>query len=198
MMKKQPGSRTRASCSRLFSPGKESCRAPVGRGAPPRRPIPAAPLVTLLSLRGRSAPVAIRNTLCTAPLAMPPAVALSATSGRKYPKNAVKTKVLESFRAWNMFRPEVLCPAYQTLSFKALLSYRLCAVIRWPLTRTRATLAYQGCPLRLPCRRENRCPPCHASVGATLAVARPTALLVALRRVGLSDDPFHCTSFYVP
>ncbi len=36
------------------------------------------------------------------------------------------------------------------LKFTALLSYRLCPYIRWPLTRTRAAPAPQGCPLRLP------------------------------------------------
>ena len=60
MMKKQPGSRTRASCSRLFSPGKEPCRAPVGRGdhtpPPNTRRTPCHPPVIARALCARGNP----------------------------------------------------------------------------------------------------------------------------------------------
>ena len=75
---------------------------------------------------------------------------LSANSGRKYPKNAVKTKVLKSFRAWRASHADTFHPAYQVLKSTAVLSYRPCAAIRWPLTRTRAALTRQGWLLRLP------------------------------------------------
>ena len=63
---------------------------------------------------------------------------LSANSGRKYPKNAAKTKVLESFprlecRPWKPF-----CHANRALRCNALLSHGPCGTIRWPLTRARA------------------------------------------------------------
>ena len=110
--------------------------------------------------------------------------ALSANSGRKYPKNAVKTKVLKSFRAWSMSHADAFRPANQVLKSTAVLSHRLCAAIRWPLTPARAALSYQGCPLRLP-RRQRTCrTPCHAPVGATLAVARALRILLRFRRAG--------------
>ena len=63
------------------------------------------------------------------------------------------------------------CHAYQTLGFAAVLSHRLCAAIRWPLTRARAGLARPGNPLRLP---PNYVLFFFVCVGATLAVARRT------------------------
>ena len=79
---------------------------------------------------------------------------------------------------------EISCHAYETLGFTALLSYRLYAAIRWPLTRTRAALSYQGCHLRLPRRQRTRRTSCHAPVGATLAVARALHILLRFRRAG--------------
>ena len=64
------------------------------------------------------------------------------------------------------------CHANQVLKYNAALSYRFCATIRWPLTRTRAAQVEQGYHLRLPRRRGTRRTSCHAPVVATLAVAR--------------------------
>ena len=72
-----------------------------------------------------------------------------------------KPMVLESFRAWNASRVDTRLPRVPTARSHALLSHRLRAAIRWPLTRTRAALAYQGCPLRLPRRRRTHCTSCH-------------------------------------
>ena len=75
---------------------------------------------------------------------------LSANSGRKYLKNAAKTKVLKSFArlecspCGNIFTART-----KTLKPTVLLSYRLCATIRWPLAQARANLVVQGCSLRL-------------------------------------------------
>ena len=102
---------------------------------------------------------------------------LSANSGRKYPKNAAKTKVLGSFSRWKC------CPHRYTLTPRTgickictLLSHGLCAAIRWPLTRARAALAQQGYPLRLSFSGQ-RCRLLRSSIGK--------------RRVGvgLPDDP---------
>ena len=74
---------------------------------------------------------------------------LSASSGRKYPKNAVKTHGFEILCAaevpsvWKVF-----CHANGVRKVIALLSYRLSVYSRWPLTRTRAGLARQGRLLR--------------------------------------------------
>ena len=64
-----------------------------------------------------------------------------------------------------MSHAEALLPREPTAQSQAVLSHCLFAAIRWPLTRTRAALAYQGCPLRLPHRRGNRRTSCHAPVG---------------------------------
>ena len=82
---------------------------------------------------------------------------LSANSGRKYPKNAVKTHGFEILSApgiYPMWKPS--CPAYQTLKFTAVLSYRLCAAIRWPLTRARAALVRPGFCVYRPARCGHR------------------------------------------
>ena len=76
---------------------------------------------------------------------------LSANSGRKYPKNAVKTHGFEILCAagvpsvWKAF-----CHANEVRKVIALPSYRLCVYSRWPLTRARAGLARRGRLLRLP------------------------------------------------
>ena len=64
------------------------------------------------------------------------------------------------------------CHANQVLKYNAELSYRFCATIRWPLTRTRAAQVEQGYHLRLPRRRGTRRTSCHAPAGATLVAAR--------------------------
>ena len=89
--------------------------------------------------------------------------------------------VLKSFRAWSMSHADALRPANQVLKSTAVLSRRLCAAIRWPLTRARAGLARPGNPLRLP--------PDYVlfffvCVGATLAVARALHILLRFRRAG--------------
>ena len=70
-----------------------------------------------------------------------------------------------------------------------MLSHRLCAAIRWPLTRARAGLMNQGYPLRLPCGAMWASRPTQnwelVFVGATLAVARmpgKECLPIAVRR----------------
>ena len=95
----------------------------------------------------RTLAVAIRNT--PAP-AYASGGSLSFCGERKGGKNAAKTKVLESF-------PWAECCLHRFPSavrmgvskFHSLLSHCLCVCSRWPLTRARAALAQQGCPLRL-------------------------------------------------
>ena len=87
-------------------------------------------------------------------------------------------------RGWAVVRVEAFCHANRTRRFIILLSYRLCAYSRWPLTRTRAALVEQGYPLRLPRRQRTRRTSCHAPVGATLAVARALHILLRFRRAG--------------
>ena len=78
----------------------------------------------------RTLAVAIRNT--PAP-AYADRGALSANSGRKYPKNAAKTKVFwESFRAWNTYRMETLLPRVPIAQV-----HRLAFVSSLPLHTTR-------------------------------------------------------------
>ena len=68
--------------------------------------------------------------------------ALSANSGRKYPKNAAKTNGFGILCAPGMHSVwKTSYHAHRTRRFTAVLSRRLCATIRWPLTRARAALA---------------------------------------------------------
>ena len=92
--------------------------------------------------------------------------------------------VLKSFRAWGMSHADALRPANQVLKSTAVLSRRLCAAIRWPLTPARVALVEQGYPLRLPRRQRTRRTSCHAPVGATLAVTRALHILLRFRRAG--------------
>ncbi len=117
--------------------------------------------------------VAIRNPLCTAPLVLPPA-------GYFLPSAAESTqRTPPKPRFWNPSAPEMRpvwktsCHANQTLNFNAVLSYRPCVYIRWPLTRTRAAPVEQGCPQRLPRRRRTRRASCHAPVGADAYIGPP-------------------------
>ena len=117
-----------------------------------------------LSLRGRSAPVAIRSP-SAAVFMSPTAPFLSAAKERE-------ERTPPKPRFWNPSAAEVLpvtVPSATRIGiskFRALLSYGLCAAIRWPLTRTRAALAQQRYPLCLPCYaqhflssfRRGRCP----------------------------------------
>ena len=71
--------------------------------------------------------------------------ALSANSGRKYPKNAAKTNGFGILCAPGMHSVwKTTYHAHRTRRFTAVLSRRLCATIRWPLTRARAALARRG------------------------------------------------------
>ena len=54
---------------------------------------------------------------------------------------------------------EIFCHANQMPGFNAVLSHRLCAYSRWPLTRARAGLAQQGWLLRLPLSGRRGCRP---------------------------------------
>ena len=69
---------------------------------------------------------------------------------KKGEKNAAKTKVLEFFpRAECCLHRFPSAARMGTSKFHSLLSHCLCVYSRWPLTRARAALAQQGCPLRL-------------------------------------------------
>ena len=139
-----------------------------------------------LSLRRHSAPVAIclpqRRGFYVSD------GSLSFFGKRKGGKNAAKTKVLESFsRLGCRPRRSPLTSRTGMCKICTLLSYGLCAAIRWPLTRTRAALAQQRYPLCLPCYaqhflssfRRGRCP--HRP-------ALPRNLQHSVG-VGLPDDP---------
>ena len=77
---------------------------------------------------------------------------LSFCGKRKGGKNAAKTKVLESFsRLRCRPRRSPLTSRTGMCKICTLLSYGLCAAIRWPLTRAHAALTQQGHTLRLPC-----------------------------------------------
>ena len=71
-------------------------------------------------------------------------VALSFFGERKYPKNAAKTKVLESFAHIGAKSSGNSTLRNRILQIYPVLSYGLFATIRWPLTRTRAKWAEQG------------------------------------------------------
>ena len=103
-----------------------------------------------LSLRERSAPVAIRfPQRCSFYVSDG---SLSFCGKRKGGKNAAKTKVLESFsRLRCRPRRSPLTSRTGMCKICTLLSHGLCGTIRWPLTRARAALTQQGYTLRLPC-----------------------------------------------
>ena len=120
---------------------------------------------------------------------------LSATSGRKSPKNAAKTKVLGSFRAWNASRVENLLPhersaqVYRRAFASSLRCHPLAAHAgpRWPGAAGMASAPTAG--------RINRC---HAPVGADAYIGPHTAPLAknyviarALRARGNPSSPPH-------
>ena len=118
-------------------------------------------------------------------------------------KNAVKTKVLESFSRLGCHpRRSPLTSRTGMCKICTLLSYGLCGAIRWPLTRARAALTQQGNTLRLPCYAQHFL----LSFRRGRCLHRP-ALLYSLSPVGRSDHtlppgialqlmkkPCHCES----
>ena len=156
--------------------------SPVGRGNHTSPPGIAPQLMKKnLSLRGRSAAVAIRfPQRCGFYVSDG---SLSFCGKRKGGKNAAKNKVLESFsRLGCRPRRSPLTSRTGMCKICTLLSHGLCGAIRWPLTRARAALTQQGYTLRLPCYaqhflssfRRGRCP------------HRP-ALLYSLSPIGQGD-----------
>ena len=86
--------------------------------------------------------------------------ALSANSGRKCPKNAAKTNGFGILCAPGMHSVwKTSYHAHRTRRFTAVLSRRLCATIRWPLTRARAALARRGYLPASTVRRDAHTPP---------------------------------------
>ncbi len=126
--------------------------APVGRRGDHTSPpgIASQFMKKNLSLRGRSAAVAIRFPQRRGFYVSDGS--LSFCGKRKGGKNAAKTKVLESFsRLGCRPRRSPLTSRTGMCKICTLLSYGLCGAIRWPLTRARAALTQQGNTLRLPC-----------------------------------------------
>ena len=113
-------------------------------------------------------------------------VVLSANSGRKYPKNAAKTHDFGILCAagvppvWGIF-----CYAYLTLRFNALLSYRLCAAIRWPLTRVQPYKEYSV--RRTPMGAAAQCTPCKNVIAKPVRTLTSQSGLPPLHR-GITDS----------
>ena len=113
-------------------------------------------------------------------------VVLSANSGRKYPKNAAKTHGFGILCAagvppvWGIF-----CHAYLTLRFNALLSYRLCAAIRWLLTRAQPYKEYSV--RRTPMGAAAQCTPCKNVIAKPVRTLTSQSGLPSLHR-GIADS----------
>ena len=162
--------------------GRESVGATVGKNSRSAARCRKHPLQKNMSLRSQCAHWLWQSVVpahCTPCFVS--GGALSANSGRKYPKNAAKTHGFGILCAagvplmWKIF-----CHANQMPGFNAVLSHRLCACSRWPLTRARAGLAQQGWLLRLPpSGRRGRRPLHefreHAPIGADAYIGPPMA-----------------------
>ena len=116
------------------------------------RPIPHVLLSTVIAKPVTDVTgAAIRNTCpIRSPVsALPPAAPFLSAAKEREERTPPKP------RFWNPSAAKVptalvsFCPANRNKKFRALLSYGLCAYIRWPLTRTRAGLVGRGQIVRL-------------------------------------------------
>ena len=118
-------------------------------------------------------------------------------------KNAVKTKVLESFsRLGCRPRRSHLTSRTGMCKICTLPSHGLCGTIRWPLTRARAALTQQEYALRLPCYaqyflssfRRGRCPHRPALPYSLSPVGRGDHTLSPGIASQFMKKPCHCES----